>query len=61
MIEEGVMTGQKISAMDKIIRKFKSDIKAMELLGEDQQEYLKRNAKEFLPARKKTKVKSRHK
>jgi hypothetical protein len=55
------MTGQKITVMDKIIRKFKSDIKAMELLGEDQQEYMKRNAKEFLAARKKTKVKSRRK
>jgi DNA-directed RNA polymerase alpha subunit len=50
-----------IPMIDKIIRKSKSDIKAIESLGEDQQEYLKRNAKEYLAARKKKKVKRLHK
>jgi len=50
-----------ISMIDKIMRKSKSDIKAMELLGEDQQDYLKGNARAFLAARMKTKVKRSHK
>jgi hypothetical protein len=46
-----------ISMIDKIMRKSKSDIKAIGLLGEDQQEYLKGNAKAVLAARMKAKVK----
>ena len=43
--------------IDKIMKKAKSDIKAIGLLDEDQQEYLKGNAKAVLAARMKAKVK----
>jgi hypothetical protein len=43
-----------ISMIDKIMRKSKSDIKAMELLDEDQKNYLQNNAKAFLAARRKS-------
>jgi hypothetical protein len=39
--------------LDKIIGRCKADIRAIELLDEDQKEYLRRNAKAFLAARMK--------
>jgi hypothetical protein len=48
-----------ISMIDKIIGRCKTDIKAIELLDEDQKEYLRTNAKAFLAARMK-KMKRRH-
>ena len=44
--------GQAATPMiDKIIGRCKADIKAIEMLDEDQKEYLRRNAKTFLAAR----------
>jgi hypothetical protein len=39
--------------IDKIIGRCKADIRAIELLDEDQKEYFRRNAKAFLAARMK--------
>jgi hypothetical protein len=41
------------SMFDKIMGKCEADIKAIDLLEEDQKEYLSRNAKVFLAARRK--------
>jgi hypothetical protein len=49
-----------ISVFDKVMGKCQADIKAIELLEEDQKEYLSRNAKVILAARMK-KMKRRHK
>ena len=46
--------------IDKIIGRCKADRRAIEMLDEDQKEYLRRNAKAFLAARKK-KTKRLHK
>jgi hypothetical protein len=67
------MTGQKIAVkpakqqgqaaapmIDKIIGRCKADIRAIDMLEEDQKEYLRRNAKAFLAARMK-KMKRRDK
>jgi hypothetical protein len=47
-----------ISMFDKVMGKCQADIKAIDLLDEDQKEYLSRNAKVFLAARMK-KIKRR--
>jgi hypothetical protein len=45
--------------IDKLIGKCKADRRAIERLDEDQQEYLRRNAKQFLAARMKKSKKRR--
>ena len=45
--------------IDKIIGRCKADRRAIEMLDEDQKEYLRRNTKAFLAARKK-KMKTRY-
>jgi hypothetical protein len=42
--------------IDKIIGRCKADRRAIEMLDEDQKEYLRRNAKEFLAARMKKRL-----
>jgi hypothetical protein len=48
------------SMIDKIIGRSKADRRAIDMLDEDQKEYIKRNAKAFLAARMK-KIKRRDK
>lgn len=55
-IKSAKSQGQAATPMiDKIIGRCKADRRAIEMLDEDQKEYLRRNAKAFLAARMKKK------
>ena len=55
-IKHAKSQGQAATPMiDKIIGRCKADRRAIEMLDEDQKEYLRRNAKAFLAARMKKK------